>query len=379
MSSSKQIHPPVLITDSEGLNRLLRTLGKQSRVAVDTESNSLYAYQERVCLIQFSIPEVDFLVDPLSIAELSPLEAIFRNPAIEKVFHAAEYDVLCLKRDFGFEFENLFDTMLASRILGKKELGLGSILAIEFDVHLEKRYQRANWGQRPLPEHLLNYARLDTHYLLELRDRLYAELSANQLLPLANEDFRRLCQGNEKNGQLKNHDCWRINGSHDLHPQKAAVLCELCKYRDQIARAMDRPLFKVFNDATLLALAEKCPTKLEELEKIPGMTQRQVKHHGAMLLKAIKWGLKAKPIYPNHARRPSEEYLTRLDKLRNWRKVTARNLGVASDVVLPRDVMYKLVEHNPKNMAELEGVLNEVPWRLERFGKPILEVLNKAS
>lgn len=379
MESQTQFPKPQLMTDSEELIRLSRVLNKQSQVAVDTESNSLYAYQERVCLIQLSIPGGDFLVDPLAISDLTPLEPLFRNPAVEKVFHAAEYDLICLKRDYNFEFNNIFDTMIASRILGKKELGLGSILAKEFNIQLEKRYQRANWGQRPLPEHLLNYASLDSHYLLALRNRLHAELSANQLLPLANEDFRRLCQVNGVNGQNKSQDFWRINGSHDLHPQKAAVLRELCKYRDQIARAMDRPLFKVFNDNTLLMLAEKCPAHLNGLEKIPGMTQGQIKRHGPALLKIIQSGLKTKPIHPNHSPRPNDQYLSRLEKLRAWRKGTACDLGVPSDVVLPRDLMYNLVERNPKNMAELKNILNQVPWRLERFGKQLLEVLNKAS
>jgi ribonuclease D len=375
MDSNGKLARPVLITDAEALQRLARTLSTHTQVAVDTESNSLYAYQERVCLMQFSIPGVDFLVDPLAVKNLSPLGNFFRDTTIEKIFHAAEYDLICLKRDFDFEFANLFDTMVAARILGKKGLGLGSLLASEFDIHIEKKYQRANWGQRPLPEHLLHYAMLDTHYLQALRERLHTELEKSQLLALAQEDFRRLCQVNGKNGQNKNPDCWRVNGAHDLHPQNAAVLRELCNYRDQVARAMNRPLFKVFNDTTLIGLAEKCPTNLDELGKIHGMSQRQVKRHGQALLNVIQTGLKARPIYPKHAPRPSDRYLYRVDALRNWRKNTARNLGVQSDVILPRDLMYELVEKEPKDIGELKEILNEVPWRLEHFGEQIINVL----
>ena len=94
------------------------------------------------------------------------------NPAIEKVFHAAEYDLICLKRDFGFEFNNLFDTMLAARILGKSGLGLGTMLEQEFGIQVDKRLQRANWARRPLPPEMMAYARMDTHYLVALRDML---------------------------------------------------------------------------------------------------------------------------------------------------------------------------------------------------------------
>jgi ribonuclease D len=149
--------PPIeLVQSPEQLARLASTLRSQPRIAVDTESNSLYAYTERVCLIQISTPKVDYLVDPLALADLSPLRPILANPRIEKVFHAAEYDLLCLKRDFEFHLRRVFDTRIAARTLGWKKTGLGDILQQEFAVTLDKRCQRANWGKRPLPENLLD-------------------------------------------------------------------------------------------------------------------------------------------------------------------------------------------------------------------------------
>ena len=164
------------ITKQVELKHLAHILANHNILAVDTESNSLFAYREQVCLIQFSTPEADYLVDPLTLSDLSPLGPIFADTRIQKVFHAAEYDLLCLKRDFGFNFNNLFDTMLAARILGRKEVGLGSILEEEFDLQVDKRHQRANWGQRPLPGYLLDYARQDTHFLIPVRDMLEGQL-----------------------------------------------------------------------------------------------------------------------------------------------------------------------------------------------------------
>jgi len=164
------------ITQPAALEKLARRLARHSILGVDTESNSLFAYREQVCLIQFSTSDEDALVDPLALDDLSPLADIFASPKIEKIFHAAEYDLICLKRDFGFSFANLFDTMVAARILGWEEIGLGSILKAEFDVQLDKRFQRANWGKRPLAAELINYASRDTHYLIPLRDRLWSDL-----------------------------------------------------------------------------------------------------------------------------------------------------------------------------------------------------------
>jgi len=367
--------PPIFIARQPALQRLANALLHEVQIAVDTESNSLYAYRERVCLIQFSTPQGDFIVDPLTLEDLSPLAAVFRNSKIEKIFHAAEYDLICLKRDFGFEFSNIFDTMVASRILGREECGLGSILEEQFQVKLDKRQQRANWGQRPLPAHLLTYARLDTHYLMALRERLYSELEQSGRLPLALEDFRRMCQVNGRGNEIGPQDPWRVNGAHDLPAQNAAVLMELCQYRDSVARAVDRPLFKVIGDKTLVAIAANCPKNEEQLSHIPGMSRAQIARYGKNLLAAVRRGLQAPPAYPPRHKRPDESYLIRLEALRVWRKTIAQRMGVSSEVVLPRDLLYRVADSNPVEVDELAEILTDVPWRREKFGREILKVM----
>jgi len=369
---------PILITQPKDLEELAKSLAQEPIIAVDTESNSLYVYRERVCLIQFSTPYADYLVDPLALKNLSSLASIFANPHIEKVFHAAEYDLICMKRDFGFSFANLFDTMITMRILGKKEIGLGTILENEFSVTQDKRLQRANWGQRPLPPQLLAYARLDSHYLIPLRHRLLTELKANDLWALALEDFNRLCHGNEHNhNNHENEVCWRINGSSELTPRQATILQEVCLYRDQVARAVDRPLFKVFNNKLLLSIAAANPTSLDDLKKLPGINQSQVRRHGKAILQAVQRGLQAPIASPHRSPRPNEQYMARLEALRQWRKKTARQMGVESDIVLPRDLLYAITERNPRREEALAKVMHDVPWRLEHFGKQILEVIRK--
>jgi ribonuclease D len=369
---------PDLISHAADLKHLANILLDQSIVAVDTESNSLYAYKEQVCLIQFSTHEDTYLVDPLAFKHLDLLAPLFSDPQIEKVFHAAEYDLFCLRRDFGFEFANLFDTMIAARILGREAVGLGSILEAEYGIQLDKRYQRSNWGLRPLPEQQLHYARMDTHYLIPLRRRLYEELQKRQLWPLAHEDFERLAhqhwEENGRNGE-KTLDCWRIRGSHDLKPKQAAVLHALCKYRNEVARSLNRPLFKVMGDQTLIAIAENTPRTLEALSQLPGMSRGQVRRHGNQLLQAVKRGLRSKGLYPPRQPRPDERYTERVDALKRWRKNTAQQMGVKSDIILPRDLVHSLAEHDPCCLQELNQFMHAVPWRFEHFGDQILETL----
>ncbi len=375
MNPQEPLPDPILIARPAALDRLARMLRQEPVIAVDSESNSLYAYQEQVCLIQFSTPEFDYLVDPLALLDLTSLAPIFADPQIKKVFHAAEYDVICMRRDFGFEFANIFDTMLAARILGRDEVGLGSILESEFGVTLDKRFQRANWGRRPIPPELMAYAQLDTHYLIPLHERLQKELEEKAFWPLACEDFQRVTLANGRTTEKRGEDCWRINGARDLTPQHAAVLQELCRYRQQAARYANRPLFKILGDRTLVAIAERCPSRLHEFDEIPGMTAGQIERHGEELLAAVRRGLQAQPIYPHYNRRPEEKFMNRLEALRNWRKSTAQKMKVPSDVVLPRDLMVVLAEANPRNPGGLAEIMQSVPWRLEHFGEQILGVL----
>src|SRR3954467_3450148 len=164
------VSPPELIADAAGLTRLAEILAPCPAIAVDTESNSMHAYRERVCLIQFSTPDADYILDPLPLTDLGVLAPLFANSAQQKIFHAAEYDIVCLRRDYGFEFTNLFDTMSAARTLGWPQVGLAAILETRFGVKMDKKFQRADWKRRPLTREQLDYARLDTHYLLALRD-----------------------------------------------------------------------------------------------------------------------------------------------------------------------------------------------------------------
>ena len=150
---------------------MFTTLSNEAIIGVDTESNSLHAYREQVCLIQFSTSQQDFLLDPLAGVNLKPLGKLFSSSQVKKVFHAAEYDIICLRRDYQFEFQNIFDTMQAARILGREKLSLGDQVEAEFGIHLDKHNQKANWAVRPLPLPMQTYACLDTHFLIPLHSR----------------------------------------------------------------------------------------------------------------------------------------------------------------------------------------------------------------
>jgi ribonuclease D len=300
------------------------------------------------------------------------LGKILDDPKIEKVFHAAEYDLICLKRDFGFAAANIFDTRWAVRLLGYAGDGLDHILAEKFDVQLNKRFQKANWAERPLRQEQIDYARLDTHYLLPLKEILQAELEEKGLWQLAQEDFRRAC---DVQIPPTRPALWeRMGNNHSFSLRELTILKELDACRERIAKELDRPPFKVLSDQQLFDIAHLPPQYLDELFGL-GLSSRQVLRWGKAILQAVQRGQRAALVKPQQAARPSDAYLMRLEALKAWRKKFAANMGVESDVVLPRPLMEMLAEEGPRDMKRLGDLLARSPWRMAHFGAQILQAL----
>ncbi len=364
---------PVLVTQPNQLDAMLARLMAEPAVGVDTESDSLYVYHEKVCLLQFSIPDADYLVDPLALGpSLAPLGQLFAAGRIAKIFHAAEYDVLCLKRDAGFEFRNLFDTMWAARILGWKQIGLGAILEERFAVQLDKRWQRHNWGARPLEKAALSYARLDSHYLLVLREMQSQDLQARGLDEQARETFDQLTLAEPVVRETHPDDFWHVKGVWDLPARGQAILRELYLARDHEARRRDWPPFKLMGDKLLVTLAQSQPRFERDLAQ-SGMTPLQIKRYGAQTLEAVKRGLTAPIPRAPRAAPPDYGVLARYEKLRAWRKQTAAERGVDPDVIVSNAVLMAVAQARPAGPRELAGIVGLGPWRIKTFGVQLAE------
>ena len=366
--------PPVWVDKPVTFNQMLGDLTAQPRLAVDTESNSLHAYREQVCLIQFTTPSKDYVIDPLALHDMSTLGPIFSNPNIEKIFHASEYDLICLRRDFGFDFVNLFDTMHAARVLGYQFVGLDNLLAEKFQFEIDKRHQKADWAVRPLTPAQLDYARLDTHFLFDLRDVLQAELKEKDRLKIALEDFARACKVETQKEKLNGTSWRRFSTRKDISPRELTVLSELCISRDRIAERMNRPVFKVIADALLLDIARNLPEKDVDLAGL-GLSGKQIRLWGNEILEAVKRGSVAPLVEREQTKRPNDRTLKRLEKLKNWRKKIAQEMGVESDIVLPKVYLNSLAEDPPRSLPELESIMRESPTRFHKYGEQIYRLL----
>jgi ribonuclease D len=366
--------PPVWVNNQNSLKNMIVDLSAQLRIAVDTESNSLHAYREQVCLIQFSTPKRDYVLDPLMLHDLSLLAPIFATPNIEKIFHAAEYDLICLKRDFGFEFVNLFDTMQAARILGYKYVGLDNILSDKFGIKIDKRHQKADWGARPLTPSQIDYARMDTHYLFGLRDLLEKELHEAARWEYAEDDFMLACDVDTPKEKLNGSTWKRFNFRKDVSHRELTILSELCVCRDEIAQRMDRPLFKVVSDNVLLDIARNVPEKDVDLAGL-GLSSRQIHLWGGQILAAAKRGVGAPLVKREQAKRPNDAVLRRLEKLKAWRKKLAEEMKVDSDIVLPKIYLNIFSENPPQDLDTLKSVMVRSPHRFEKYGDQIIRLI----
>lgn len=366
-----------LVASEDDLQALMRVLQGQPAIAVDTESNSLYAYHERVCLIQISVPGTDYIVDPLAGLDLSPLGQVFADPGVQKVFHAAEQDVAGLKRDFGFRFAHLFDTMRAARILGWPRVGLAHLLWEHFGVHTDKRYQRYNWGQRPLSPDALRYAAWDTRYLLPLRDRQMRELQRTGRVRQAAESFARLAETPPAGPHHGPAAFWRVRAVYSLNGRERAILWQLYLWRDERARSLDRPPFRVMSDEILVRLARARPRTLAELAALDGFPRHWVRRYGPALLEAVARGEEG-PVPEPPCATYSDDERERYRALREWRRRVAAARGVAPDVILPNAVLRALAARNPQTPDELAEVDSMGPWARETWGPDILQVLKSS-
>lgn len=287
-----------LIDSEAGFEALVASLAGETAIALDTESNSFHAYFERVCLIQISTERSDFVVDPLRI-DVRPLGSLFASPEVEVVIHAADYDIRCLKRDYGFTFARLFDTMLAAKVLGCEHLGLAALVLAHFGTTMTKVHQRSDWGRRPLSMEQIAYASGDTRFLLPLRDLLEEALEKADRLPAAEALFRKQAACEPRPRRFDPDGYRKIRGLRALEPRGREVARALYLVREECAKSLNRPPFKIFGDEALVEAARTAPRTVEGLSRVKGLGLSTVRRCGDAIVRAIEEALEREARQPD--------------------------------------------------------------------------------
>jgi ribonuclease D len=374
--------PPLytLVSTPESFRAMLECVIPATRLAIDIEADSLYHYFEKVCLIQISSDRDTFIVDPLAIRKIDELASLMSDPSIEKVFHAAGYDVFCLRRDFGFNFANIFDTHVAAQLLGYEFLGLGALMEKLLGIHHSKRRQRDDWSRRPLDPEQLEYAAMDTHHLLQLRDSLETDLRQKGRLTWAQEEFDTAAANEKPDKEFDPEGFRRIKGSRELPLQDQVVLRALYMFRDRAARKLDVPPFKVMNNSVLMDLVRKPPQSQREFFNRPGVSYRVARRFSGDILDTIAEARRQNPSVLEASVRNSWKSLgraakIRLEALKVWRKEKARELDLQVGVVFPANLLENLAAAPPADPEGLEDLPGMRRWRIREFGDEILQLL----
>jgi ribonuclease D len=369
-----------IVTD-EAVRDMEEQIAGVPLIAVDTEAAGYHRYHDRICLLQLSTREDTFVIDTLATQALAPLADMFADPDTEVVLHDADFDLRLLARDFGITVRGLFDTKIAAQFLGEPAIGLGSLVGKHLDVQLEKKHQRADWAQRPLPRDMLEYAAEDTRYLPALRDALRSGLEALNRLDWAEEEFRLMEQVRWE--PASNGDAWlRIKNTRDLKPRQLAVLRELYAWRETTAQARDVAPFRIVNNEVLVAIARGLPRTQSQLEATPGVPVSVAQRRGADLLAAVRAAfelpeaeLPQRPRGP--ARRPLDPDFDRLvEQLKTARDRVADELGLDRGFLMPRYQLERIARERPASRIALQELGDVRRWQVTALGDALLGALS---
>jgi len=354
-------------------------IAKTREIALDTEGASFHRFVDRVYLLQLSTRARHAVIDPLPMGVPPGLGALLEDPAVEVVFHDADYDLRLLQQDYGWHIRNIFDTRVAAQLLGYTAFGLAALLERFFDVKLDKKHQRADWSMRPLTGDMLDYAAQDTRWLLQLRDHMASELERMGRTAWAREEFA-LLEGTRWVDEEPGTSYLRMKGARDLSRRELAVLRELVPWRDTVAGVLDRATFRVLGNEQLLEIARSQPQSKDALGRIKGMPRAILEQRGAELLDAVRRALAVPdaelPKFPRAARWDRDpEFDSRVSALKTARDAAAKRLELDPGVLCSRDRLEAVARKNPVSVAEVAEVPELRRWQVGELAADFVKAL----
>ena len=361
---------------------LANDLSSGGRIALDCEAAGFHRYSDRLCLVQVSTAAATYVVDPLSFDPSGILREALEDPQREVIMHGADFDLRLLLRDLGIQLHGLFDTQIAAALLGLDSLGLAPLLEQRFGVKLSKKYQRADWAERPLTDGMLDYAASDTGHLFALRDQLGEELVEAGRSTWVEEECRALevSATVPKENAGARDPVTRVKGARDLSPRQVTALRTALNWRDELARERDKAPFRVVGDGPLIEVVAMHPQHAQELSSIKGFPRGLAKGEGHELLTRLQAVVdipesELKP-YPRKKGggpgRPPPEAEQLFERLKGMRNQTADELGLARGTLLANAVLLDVAVAAPASGETLAAMPGMRRWRMDLLGDQLL-------
>lgn len=382
-----------LVDSEEAFQQLVRVLKAHSLIALDTESNNFHSYAPRTCLVQFAVQSHPnrlsqgmfvFLLDPNRV-NLRRLRPIFENPGKTFILHAASNDLGHLWKEFQIQLAQVFDTQIAARLIGMKRVSLAAILEKQFDVVQNKKPQTSDWGRRPFSQAQLSYACQDVAYLIPLyrfflqalrsQDRLHEGLAIME--ELARRDYSRF--------GTPHKTFWEHQTTKRVPIQLMNVYQSLWHWREEIARRLDCPRFKILGDKALLILTREQPADVLALKQCDCLTAVQLKTYGADLVEVIRRGQQERIPRPPRAsatalpRAEERQQESLRQELRKWRHDTSRKRGIDSDFVLSKYTLEVIAKDAPDTLNALAQHKVLPNWKLQEYGQELIRIIRNMA
>lgn len=371
-----------LIEEAGEFSELLDHLRGELLVAVDTEAASFHRHRDRVYLLQLSSRSETWLIDPLAVAGLAGFGELLADPAIEFVFHDADYDLRLLGLEFSVRATRLFDTRIAAQFLNEPGIGLAALLEKFFSIRLDKQFQRADWSLRPLTGPMLRYAATDTAHLPALRDVLRQRLVEKDRLNWVEEECELLTRVRWPEPELPDVQALSAKGTSTFSPRALAIFRELYIWRARLAEAFDRAAFRIVGNESLLAMAEHPPEDVAALSRVRGVGQDLVAKQGAELLAAVRRGqslpeseLPRRTRPPRH--RPDPAFESRLERLKNLRVQLAARFELAPGLLCPNWLLEAVARTAPQTADQLGQITGIRRWQNQQFGQQLVDAIHK--
>jgi ribonuclease D len=351
MTENQSLRYTIVNTKSQ-LAAVANRLQKQKIIGVDLEADSLYHFKEKVCLIQIAAEDINIVIDPFQIKDLSALKPLFKDRDIQKIFHGA-----------------------------MDETSLEAVLKRWFNVSLNKKYQRKDWSKRPLPEEMIAYAAEDARYLVPLAQRLVAKLKQKNRLAWLVEECEHL-----SNVRPTANDTQPLflhfKGAGELDPRSLAILEALLQFRKQIARKKDKPLFKIIQNNSLLNLAIEKPQSLEHIETTAALSPNQINMYGQHIINTIRTAMKLPSgTWPKYPRKKAPvvrpDVGKRVKAIRDWRNRRAKMLKIDPALLFTNALISAIAVQNPIDIKALSKINDMKRWQKKEFGKDVIHILSK--
>lgn len=372
---------PQWIDTERGVQTLAEVCARSGVFALDTEADSLHSYFHKVCLIQVTVENQHALIDPLALEAqgLKPLLRVVADPQTTVIMHGADYDIRVLDRDFDARIRGLLDTQIMAQMLGEAKTGLAALLENEFTIVLDKKYQRADWGRRPLSPAMSAYAAADTAFLSDLVARLRERLHALGRWAWAKEDCARLEEVRYVPPTADPLAFERIKGVSALKGSARDRAYGLWCWREAQARRRNLPPFKVLGNQPLLEMAIEPPQTPGEMVRMRGVGERFVRHSGPDVTALLRQPEGA-PRKAGRRKASGPDANTRLliKKILRARDEVAHDLALEPGLVCPKGTVVSLAEgaEPAASLSQLEA-RGLTGWRLQALGEPFLRALSE--